>query len=143
MTMYKPPEFLTLPVMDAILREFEWPAPYHLKEVHRGAIDVCFERCTVLITKGYESEMEESFLPKEKGLERTAGVYNILLARGGTDAPELSDYFSPEATLEKVQHGIRDLCTTLLYHFRSSLLGDFNWVPAYREHLERSRARNA
>jgi hypothetical protein len=143
MTMYTPPEFLTLQTMEAIVEEFEWPARYQLKELHRGAIDLCFERCTILFTEGYESEIEASFVPTDTGLERAVSVYGVLLARGGVDTPELSDYFSPDATLEKVQHGIRDLCKTLLCHFRASLLGDFDWVPAYREYLERSKAENA
>ncbi len=135
--MYTPPEFLTLRTLEEILGEFSWPAPYRLEELHRGAIHVCFEHCTLLFTEGYESEIEASFLPKETGLERAVGVYDILLARGGVETPALSDYHSPSASLEKVQHGIRDLCITVLHHFRSTILGDFRWALEYRAYLER------
>lgn len=143
MSMYSPPEFLTIPVLAEVLKEFEWPAPYQLEEIDEGAISVIFPACTLLFTEGYESEIELKFLPEDTGLDRAVGVYSILLSQGGKSTPGISGYFSPRASLEKVQHGIRDLCTALLHHFRASLSGSFDWVPAYRDHLNTGETSDA
>lgn len=139
--MYMPPTFMTLDLVAAIVAEFDWPTSYSLEDWRQDGIAMVLPGCTVLFEEGFESEMEAYFLPRNTGLENAVTVYHALLPRGDLDIPGLINYFCPEATVEKVQNGLRDLCTTLLYHFRSSLLGDFDWVPAYRAYLERERQR--
>jgi hypothetical protein len=141
MTLYTPPKFLTVEVLASVVAEFEWPADYSLKDYNPDGIGMVFPRCTLVFREEFESEMELVFVPEETGIERTVTMYQVLLSRGGHDTPGLIDYFSPGASLEKVQNEIRDLCTTVLYNFHSTLLGDFSWVPAYREYLEQSRER--
>lgn len=139
--MYMPPNFMTLELVASIVAELDWPVPYSLEDWRQDGIAMIFPACTVLFEEGFESEMEAYFLPRDTGLDQAVTIYHALLPKGDVEIPGLINYFSPEASLEKVQHGVRDLCTTLLYHFRSSLLGDFDWVPGYREYLERSEAR--
>lgn len=136
MSLYMPPKFLTTEVLAAVVAEFVWPETYTLKDWRPDGIAMIFPRCTLVFYEGFESEMELIFRPEETKLQRTASMNQVLFSQGGPDTPGLIDYFSPEASLEKVQNEIRNLSTTVLYHFRSSLLGDFAWVPAYREYLE-------
>ena len=46
--------------------------------------------------------------------------------------PTLINFFSPQASLDKVKNEVRDLCTLLFTYFRPSLDGDFEWVATYR-----------
>jgi hypothetical protein len=137
--MYMPPTFLTLELATEIAAEFEWPVPYSLEDWRQDGIAMRFPGCVVLFEEGFESEMAAFFLPRDTGLESGVNIYHALIPRGDVDTPGIINYFCPEATMEKVQNGLRDLCSTLLHHFRSTLQGDFEWVPAYREYLERSR----
>lgn len=139
--MYMPPTFLTLDVLEGVLGQFEWPARYTLKRLPAARVAVQFPGCTLVFVEGFESDMEAKFLPKDTGLDNAVTVYDALLALGSPDTPELLDFDAGGASLEKVQKQAHDLCAVVLHHFRSSLLGDFSWVPAYREYLERSRAR--
>ena len=49
--------------------------------------------------------------------------------------PALIKYFSPGASLEKVQNGIRDLCTLVLTHLTPFLLGDQSWIESYKKYI--------
>lgn len=137
MTLYMPPKFLTVEVLAAVVAEFQWPATYTFKDWRPDGIGLVFPQCTLVFREGFESEMELAFIPEETGLTRTVTMYQVLLSRGGHETPGLIDYFSPGASLEKVQNDARDLCTVVLHHFRSTLIGDFGWVAEYRAYLAR------
>ncbi len=137
MILYMPPKFLTVEVLAAVVAEFEWPATYTLEELSPDGVSLVFPRCTLVFREGFESEMELVFTPEQTGLERTVTMYQVLLSRGGHETPGLIEYFSPGASLEKVQNEARDLCTIALHHFRSTILGDFRWALEYRAYLER------
>lgn len=137
--MYMPPQFMTLQVVEEAVRRFHWPDSYSVEDWYQDGIALCFPRCTLLFEEGFESEMAAYFLPRDTGLKNAITIYDALSPRGKLETPGLVRYFSPGATLEKVQYGIHDLCTTILHHLCSSLLGDFSWVPAYREYEELHR----
>jgi hypothetical protein len=134
--MYNPPTFLTLEVLSDVFAEFSWPAPYTLEEDPDG-IEVCFPRCHLYVTEGFESSMALEFLPQSNGLDHSVSMTDALAVlrevpgRTLPAQPTLIDYFSPQASLEKVKNELRDLCTLLFTYFRSSLEGDFEWVAAY------------
>jgi hypothetical protein len=142
MTLYMPPTFLTVEVLEGVLSQFQWPAPYTVRKLPVDSVAVQFPKCTLVFIEGFESDMEAKFLPRDTGLENTVAVYELLYFLGGPDTPGLLNFDAGGASLEKVQKQSHDLCAVVLHHFRSSLLGDFRWVPAYREYLERSRERN-
>jgi hypothetical protein len=86
-----------------------------------------FPKCTLAFEEGFESEMQLRFFEID-GLDRPVTLTEVMVALGGLDTPGLINYFSPAASLDKVTNGARDLCRTLLTHFRSTLLGDPGWL---------------
>lgn len=137
--MYMPPQFMTLEAVKEVVSKFRWPAPYTVEDWYQDGVALCFPRCTILFEEGFESEMEAYFLARDTGLDNVVSVYDALAYRGKLETPGLIKHFSPGATLEKVQCGIHDLCSVIISHLSSSLLGDFSWVPAYRAYEEQNR----
>jgi hypothetical protein len=138
--MYSPPTFLTPEVLLEVLAEFPWPGPYTVQDDRPDGIEVRLPRCHLYVTEGFESNMELKFLPATTGLSRSVSVAEALdalrkdPARTLPPRPKLLDYFSPHASLDKVKNELRDLCTLLFAYFRPSLVGDFDWIEAYRTH---------
>jgi hypothetical protein len=136
--MYSPPTFLTPEVLLQVLAEFFWPGPYTVEDDRPDGIEVRLPRCHLYVTEGFESNMELKFLPATTGLSRSVSVAEALdalrkdPARTLPPRPKLLDYFSPHASLDKVKNELRDLCTLLFTYFRPSLVGDFDWIEAYR-----------
>jgi len=140
---YHPQQYMTIEVLAEILQEFEWPAPYTLEDDLPSGIVMCFPKCNLYFVEGFESDMDLLFLTKD-----THTNYNLELGHalsvivpeserdGKPITPDLIDYWTPEASLEKVQNGIRNLCTIVLYHLKPCILGDFSWVEKYLESLQ-------
>lgn len=138
--MYTPPTFLTPKVLAEVLAEFPWPAPYTLEDDRPDGIEIHLPRCHLYVTEGFESDMYLYFLSQSTGLDNLVDIGDALHVLA-TDPdrvlppePKLINFFSPGASLEKVQNEVRDLCTLLFTYFRPSLEGDFSWVAYYREH---------
>ena len=135
--MYNPPRFLTPAVLGEVLAEFPWPAPYTVTADFDG-IEVRLPRCHLYVTEGFESDMDLAFLPECTGLDDMVSVGDALRAlRADPDRPlppepKLINYFSPNASLDKVKNELRDLFTLIFTYFRASLEGSFDWVTAYR-----------
>lgn len=138
--MYSPPTFLTPEVLAEVLAERPWPAPYTLVDDRPDGIEICLPRCHLYVTEGFESNMDLKFLAESTGLDRSVSVADALTAlrkdseRTVPPRPKLIDYFSPQASLDKVKNELRDLCTLLFTYFQPSLSGDFDWVTTYRTH---------
>ena len=100
--MYNPPRFLTPDVLADVFAEFSWPAPYTLEEDFDG-IEVCFPRCHLYVTEGFESDMSLKFLPESTGLDCSVSVVDALAVlrevpgRTLPAPPTLIDYFSPRS----------------------------------------------
>ena len=138
--MYSPPTFLTPGVLAEVLAEFPWPAPYTLEDDRPDGIEIRLPHCNLYVTEGFESNMDMKFLAESTGLDRSVSVADALAAlhndpgRVLPPRPQLLDFFSPRASLDKVKNELRDLCTLLFTYFGPSLVGDFDWVTAYRAH---------
>ena len=138
--MYNPPTFLTPEVLADVISEFPWPAPFTLDDDRPDGIEIRLPRCHLYVTEGFESNMELKFLPESTGLDHTVTVAAALAAlrkdpdRTLPPRPKLIDFFSPQASLDKVKNEVRDLCTLLFTYFQPSLEGDFGWVASYRAH---------
>jgi hypothetical protein len=136
--MYHPPTFLTPEVLAEVLAEFSWPAPYTLEDDRPDGIEIRLPRCHLYATEGFESNMDLKFLSESTGLDTSVPVADAIAAlrkdpqRTLPQSPTLIDYFSPQASLEKVKSELRDLLTLLFTYFEPSLRGDFDWVSAYR-----------
>jgi len=141
--MYDPPHFLTPEVLADVLAERTWPAAYVLEDDRPDGIDILLPRCHLYVSEGFESEMTLDFGSDSTGLSRYVSVGEALLAlredpgRTLPPPPVLANYFSPAASLAKVQHQLRDQLALLFTYFQPSLVGDFDWVPAYRAYLAR------
>ena len=135
--MYNPPKYLTPPVLSEVMAEFPWPAPYTFKADFDG-IEIDLPRCHLYVTEGFESDMDLAFLPESTGLDEMVSVGDALRAlkdnpgRALPLEPNLINFFSPGASLDKVKNDLRDLFTLLFTYFRSSLDGDFSWTTTYR-----------
>jgi hypothetical protein len=142
--MYSPKRYMTKQVVTDVLAEFEWPSPYTVDdEGLPDDITVAFPGCLLVFNEGFESDMSMAFeLPvSDKLIDLGAAMRSL---RDGIEVPEtpgLSGHFSPGATLEKVQHGLRDICRRVLAHFRKTLEGDYGWVPRFEECEREGRAR--
>jgi hypothetical protein len=136
--MYNPPTFLTPEVLAEVLAEFPWLEPFKLDDDRPDGIKICLPRCHLYVTEGFESSMSLKFLPESTGLDRAVSVADALAAlrkdpeRTLPPRPRLIDYFSPQASLDKVKNELRDLCTLLFAYFQPSLSGNFDWVATYR-----------
>jgi hypothetical protein len=138
--MYSPPTFLTPEVLAEVLAEFPWPAPFALVDDRPDGIEVHLPHCHLYVSEGFESDMNLKFMAESTGLDRSVPIADALAAlradpkRTLPPLPRLIDFFSPQASLDKVKNEVRDLCTLLFTYFRSSLEGDFSWVSTYLAH---------
>src|ERR1043165_9678567 len=138
--MYNPPTFMTPEVLGEILAEFSWPASYVLDDDRPDGIEIRLPRCQLYACEGFESDMQLKFLPESTGLDRPVSIADALASlrkdpeRTLPPRPKLLDFFSPQASLDKVKNELRDLLTLLFTYFRPSLDGDFGWVPSYRKY---------
>ncbi|MBP9106491.1 MAG: hypothetical protein KBF56_07035 [Gemmatimonadaceae bacterium] len=130
---------LTRAVLTEVLAERAWPGPLRLDDYLPDGIAMVLPKCTLFFEEGFESDMSVWFDADQVGLDEPVSLRDIMISRGGIETPGLVRRFSPRASLDKVKDEVRDLCTILFTHFRSSLDGDFVWVPAYRAHLTRGR----
>jgi hypothetical protein len=135
--MYDPPKYMTPALLAEVMAEFPWPAPYTFKPDFDG-IEVALPRCHLYVTEGFESEMDLAFLSESTGLDEMVTLGDALRileadpSRALPAEPELINFFSPGASLEKVKNDLHDLFTLLFTYFRPSLEGDFSWTEASR-----------
>ncbi len=140
---YHPQQYMTIEVLAEILNEFDWPASYTLEDDLPDGILMSFPKSHLYFCEGFESEMYLEFLSEDTHTEYNLKLGHALSVivpesqRDGTSiSSDLIDYWYTGASLEKVQNGIRDLCTIVLYHLTPCLLGDFSWVEKYLEFLK-------
>ena len=142
--MYNPPTYLNKAILEKILSEFKWPAPYIIGDdsCSPDGVEVSFPNCTLYFVEVFESEMRLYFSP-----DQTQTEYNIYLKdalyvlkeeaekKAGFKEPNLTGYFEPQASIEKVKNGLRDICILVQAYMLSCIEGDFNWVSKCKEKL--------
>jgi hypothetical protein len=142
--MYMPPRFLTLEVVERIVREFTWPVPYTLEDAHPDGVWMIFPSGTQFcFYEGFSSDMELQF-GDDVGDERTGIVsldHAVIALRADPSyplppPPKLTGYFAVYASLEKVEYGLRDLCIRALTYLQPYMRGDRYWIDAYRRYRE-------
>lgn len=141
--MYSPPNFLTRMNLEEILNEFKWPEAYVIGDDSCTAdgIEVSFPKCTIYFREGFESEMSLYFSHIETktnyNLTLFDAIYYVFEKEAKRDLnfkePKLIEYFSPQASLEKVKNGVRDICTLLQAYLLPCIEGDFSWVEKYKQ----------
>lgn len=135
---------MTLEVLAGVLSEFEWPAPYTLEDRLPRGILMTFPRCHLFFAEVFTSDLELYFLLADTGLNETVTLKHVLIAlrEDPNRTSELPDVpliptFSPQASLEKVQNGARNLCRLVLTHLSPCILGDFSWLEIYKAYRAR------
>jgi len=101
---------MTIEVLSDLLREFEWPAPYELEDWLPDGIAVVFPKCQLFFSEGFESHLSLKFLAESPGLGETVDLHALMVSLGGLHTPGLDKTHLPQASLEKVQIGVRNLC---------------------------------
>lgn len=141
--LYEPKRFLTLDLLAGVVAAFTWPAPYQLEDELPDGIVMRFPHCSLLFVEGYEGDMEIQFLEEETHSQHVLKLGHALSVvvpasqRGEVPlTPGLIDDTSAHASLDKVKHGIHDLCTIVLTHLQPCILGDFSWVHLYEAHVK-------
>ncbi len=137
-----PKKFLTMEVFSEIVDQYGWPAPYKLEALSPQAILMQFPKCNLVFKEGFESEMYLYFLvsdthsPYTLELGDAISVISPQAERNGKPVVEglFNDNY-PWPNLEKVQHGIHDICKIVLAHLTPCILGDWSWLPKHFEKM--------
>ncbi len=146
--MYNPPSFLTSKVLEEVVSEFTWPAPYIIgdDDCSPDGIEVRFADCILYFQESFESEINLYFIDPSQIDEVWTfyeAIYCVLEPEHKQDprfiAPKLNNYFSPFASLEKVKNGIRDNCILFQKYLLPCINGDFCWVNRYKAKVGKQR----
>src|SRR5690349_1978333 len=78
--MYSPPRFMTMQVLESILQEFIWPAPYTLEDSLPDGIWMIFPSCSIEFTEGFESEMDLRFSVEETQTSSNLTLFHAIHA---------------------------------------------------------------
>jgi hypothetical protein len=132
--MYMPQTFLSLEVLEAVASQFEWPAPYTFEDDLPDGIVMVFPACHLYFKEGFEGDMQIVFLEEDTGRPRLTLDHALLAARATSGEHVAEPVLFKDrsgASLDKVKHGLHDLCALVLAYLRPCLLGDFGWVADY------------
>ncbi len=143
MDPYTPPKkLLTIEVFTEIIEQYEWPAPYTIENLLPKGIIMRFPKCNLVFVEAFQSTIELDFLvsdthsPYTLELGHALSVVSPQAERKGKPLVEglFNDNF-PLPSIEKVQHGIHDICKIVLAHLTPCILGDWSWLPKHFEKM--------
>jgi hypothetical protein len=141
--MYNPEKYLTPEILDKLLAEFNWPEKYcvDFDDNSTEGIEVKFPHSSILFIEGFESEIDVKFLNEQTNRDENQSSLSIGHAlmvleeeaknRNDFVEPKLSNFFSPEASYEKVIHGVKNMCELIQAYLLPCMMGDFSWVEKY------------
>jgi hypothetical protein len=112
-----------------------------MRIVQVDGILVRFPACIVFFREGFESEMDFYLADPASSQDNYWSsfdlIYYVYRPALATDPlfkePVLINLFSPHASLEKVENGIRDLCRLIQAFLLPCIQGDFRLIEAYRK----------
>jgi hypothetical protein len=131
--MYNPPKYMTERVLANVLGEFDWPATFKMEEDLPDGISIRFEACELYFCEGFETEMTLVITAAGAGVGAVE-LGTLIVAVGSFDVPSIeSQYIEP--SLDSLRRNIRNLCKIVLFGLRSTLVGEFPWVPRYIEYM--------
>nr|WP_293843248.1 hypothetical protein [uncultured Arsenicibacter sp.] len=144
--MYYPESYFDIEILKEVLEQYSWPSDYYLQEVKSGNIIIVFPKCRLIISEGFESSMTAYFLNSEINRTETQASVSIfsavqivksrIIKNAGVEEPEgLVRFLEVEPSLEKVKHGLNNICILLQAYLLPCIEGDFSWVEEYnRKH---------
>jgi hypothetical protein len=134
--MYTPERFMTVELVDQVLREFTWPVRYTLEDCDPDGVAMDFDGGTVMFNEGFEGHVRIKLLADDVELPRSVTLTEVIGAMRDSGevppTPMLIDDSSPSTSSDKVKNGIRDQVTLLLTFLPGYLVGDRNWVEVVR-----------
>jgi len=137
--MYSPEKFMTVELVDEVLRELTWPVRYTLEDCDPDGVAMDFDGGTVMFVEGFEGHVRIKLLADDIDLPRSVTLTEVIIAmrdaRSVPPTPTLIDDSSPSASRDKVRNGIRDQATLLLTFLPGFLRGDRTWVDVVRPHV--------
>lgn len=130
--------FMTEDLVREVVGTFNWPATYTVEEDLPDGVTVQFPNCALYFVESYDGDVSLEFLPEDTGTDVPLELGHAMMvalpveSRDGRPlATGLFDDYSPDGSVEKVRHGIHDLCAVVLAHLKHVILGDFSWVAMY------------
>jgi hypothetical protein len=146
--MYNPPTYLTSETLNQILAEFSWPSAFEIREEDCtvDGIKVRFPKCIVYFREGFESDISFYLAnPILKDIKYWSSfdlihyVYEPAIRNTPSfKEPALNNFFSPFASLEKVENGLRDICILIKTYLYPCIDGDYSLIEEYNnQHPEK------
>jgi hypothetical protein len=137
--MYTPERFMTLELVEQVLRERTWPVPYTLEDCDPDGVAMDFEGGTVVFDEGFDGSVRVKLLAGDTGLPWNITLSDVIVALRAADLapppPRLIADSSPYSSLEKVRNGLRDQATLLLTYLPGYFVGDRSWIEIVRPHV--------
>lgn len=134
--MYTPERFMTVELVDQVLREFTWPVPYTLEDCAPDGVAMDFNGGTVMFNEGFEGHVRIKLLAVDIELPRSVTLTEVIGAMRDSGevppTPTLIGDTSPSTSSDKVKNGIRDQATLLLTFLPGYFVGDRSWVEVVR-----------
>ena len=146
--MYYPEIYFNIDTLDRVLKLYDWPSKYELVETNSGDIVVEFDKCKVVVSEGFESDMY-AYFPNELTGRNNKQVnlelfHAIQIMRpiaqnkiGYKEPKGLKLNLEGEPSLQKVEDGLHNICILLQAYLLPCIEGDFSWVEEYnKQHPE-------
>lgn len=137
--MYTPERFMTVELVEQVLREFTWPVPYTLEDCDPDGVAMDFAGGTVMFNEGFEGHVRIKLLADDIELPRSVTLTEVIGAMRDSGevpaTPKLIGDSSPTTSLDKVRNGIRDQAKLLLTFLPGYFVGDRSWVGIVRPYV--------
>jgi hypothetical protein len=142
--MYHPKSYFSINILKQVLDNYNWLSKYTLQETNSGDVIIRFPKCSVIISEGFESNMNAYFPNSETKRNDKQSTLNLFDAVDAVKSirelendfippKELVQYFDIEPSLEKVKQGLNNICILLQTYLLPCIEGDFSWVEEYNK----------
>jgi len=142
--MYNPKSYFDLNVLKEILDQYKWSSEYTLHETNSGNVILEFPKFKIIISEGFESNMNAYFPNSETKRNDKQSALNIFdaidviksakeLENDFIEPIGLVKYLNTEPSLEKVRQGLNNICILLQTYLQTCNDGDFSWIDEYNK----------
>ena len=142
--MYNPKSYFHLNILKEILDQYIWPSKYTLCETNSGNVIIEFPKCKILVSEGFESNMNAYFPNSETKRNNKQSPLNVFdavdvikptieLEVDFIEPTGLVKYLDNEPSLGKVKQGLNNICILLQTYLLPCIDGDFRWVEEYNK----------
>ena len=144
MAMYNPKTYFDLSILKEVLDQYTWSSKYILCETNSGSIIIEFPKSKILISEGFESNMNAYFPnseTKRSNKQSSLSIFDAVnvikpILESEVDFIEptgLVKYLDDEPSREKVKQGLINICIMLQTYLLPCIEGDFSWTEEYNK----------